>query len=255
MISFLRNFRQKLIAENKFSKYLIYAVGEIVLVVIGILIALGVNNWNQDKKDQRLGKELLIRIQRDLVKDTLNFKSSIDRNNRLRKDLKSLLVNLYDGVDSIEEVQSMSETWDQLLDQAFSPNDNTYQSILSSGSLGLIANQDLKDAIINLYSDYEETKVLLSSISDWMIGLASNMDSQTNFIKFGSTVSDIYTTADMFNEEDFAFLNQKDGPEFKLFVRAISGAAFYQKVNNSYRETLIKKCHILLQAIDKELND
>ena len=211
MISFLRNFRQKLIAENKFSKYLIYAVGEIVLVVIGILIALGVNNWNQDKKDQRLGKELLIRIQRDLVKDTLNFKSSIDRNNRLRKDLKSLLVNLYDGVDSIEEVQSMSETWDQLLDQAFSPNDNTYQSILSSGSLGLIANQDLKDAIINLYSDYEETKVLLSSISDWMIGLASNMDSHTNFIKFGSTVSDIYTTADMFNEEDFAFLNQKFG--------------------------------------------
>ena len=48
-----RKIRQKLLTENKFSKYLIYALGEIVLVVIGILIALQINNWNQSKQEQK----------------------------------------------------------------------------------------------------------------------------------------------------------------------------------------------------------
>lgn len=254
MIKFFRQIRQKLLSENKLRKYLLYAVGEIVLVVIGILIALAVNNWNQEKKEQRLGDDILVRLKYDLVKDTINFRNDIIRNTALREDLKELLVELYDGIDNMEEVKKMSETWDQMLDQAFSPNDNTYQSMLSSGTLGFIQNQDLKDQIIDLYREYDQTRVLLQSISEWMIGLASNMDSNTNFIKFGSTVSDIFTTQEMFNESDFAFLNQKDSPEFKLFVRAMSGVAFYQKVNNSYRSELIKKCNSVLKSIDQELN-
>jgi hypothetical protein len=254
MIKFFRKIRQRLLTENKFSKYLLYAIGEIVLVVIGILIALGVNNWNQENKEHRLGNDLLVRIHRDLVKDTINFKSAIIRNNKLREDLKELLVDLYDGIDNINEVQNMSKTWDQMLDQAFSPNDNTYRSMLSSGSLGLIRNAELKEEILDLYSEYDQTKALLLSIGEWMIGIASNMDSETDFIKFGSTVTDIYTTQEMFNENDFAFLNKKDSREFKLFVRAMSSVAFYQKVNNSYRSELIKKCNTVLKSLDQELN-
>ncbi len=52
MIKFFRRIRQKLLSENKFSKYLIYAIGEIILVVIGILIALQINNWNEDRKNK-----------------------------------------------------------------------------------------------------------------------------------------------------------------------------------------------------------
>ncbi len=50
MIKFFRKIRQRLLTENKFSKYLIYAIGEIILVVIGILIALQINNWNELNK-------------------------------------------------------------------------------------------------------------------------------------------------------------------------------------------------------------
>ncbi len=49
MIKFFRHIRKQLLTENKFSKYLLYAIGEIVLVVIGILIALSINNWNKRK--------------------------------------------------------------------------------------------------------------------------------------------------------------------------------------------------------------
>jgi hypothetical protein len=52
-MKFFRKIRQRLLTENKFSKYLIYAIGEIVLVVIGILIALSINNWNQGRIDKK----------------------------------------------------------------------------------------------------------------------------------------------------------------------------------------------------------
>ena len=254
MIKFFRHIRKRLLSENKFSKYVLYAIGEIVLVVIGILIALWVNNWNEEHKERQLGHDLLLRIQRDLVKDTVSFHADIVRNTTLRADLKRVLVDLYDGIDGMDEVQTMSTTWDLLLDQAFSPNDNTYRSMLSSGTLGRIQNAELKEEILELYSAYDQTQTLLLSISDWMIGIASKMDSETNFIKFGSTVSDIFTTHDMFNEDDYAFLNKKESPEFKLFVRALSSVAFYQKVNNSYRLALIEKCRAVLKSIEKELN-
>ncbi len=253
MIKFFRRIRQQMLSENKISKYLLYAIGEIILVVIGILIALAVNNWNQERNDEHLGKELLKRIHRDLVKDTTDFNKVIIRNDSLREDLKEMLVDLYSGIDTITEVRTMSSTWDQLLDQPFSPNDNTYRSMLSSGTIGLISNSELKEEILQLYSEYDHTKTLLASISDWMIRVASDMDSNTDFIKFGTTVSDIFTTEEMLNEDDFFFLNDKNSEEFKLFIRAISSVAFYQKVNNGYRLDLIKKCETVLNSINQEL--
>jgi uncharacterized membrane protein YgaE (UPF0421/DUF939 family) len=52
MIKFFRKIRKRMLTENRFSKYLIYAIGEIVLVMIGILLALQINNWNEHRKDQ-----------------------------------------------------------------------------------------------------------------------------------------------------------------------------------------------------------
>ncbi len=58
MIRFFRNIRQKLAAENKVMAYLRYAIGEILLVVIGILIALQINNWNEHRKENQKSKHI-----------------------------------------------------------------------------------------------------------------------------------------------------------------------------------------------------
>ncbi|WP_199287194.1 DUF6090 family protein [Robertkochia marina] len=71
MIKFFRKIRQNLLAEGKTGKYLKYAVGEIVLVVIGILIALQINNWNENRKEFRKSKVLLEEFKRDLARDTV----------------------------------------------------------------------------------------------------------------------------------------------------------------------------------------
>ena len=78
MIKFFRKIRTKLLSENKFSKYLIYVLGEIILIVIGILIALSINNWNENRKESKLEKIYLTGIKDDLEKDIEQAKIVID---------------------------------------------------------------------------------------------------------------------------------------------------------------------------------
>lgn len=77
MIKFFRKIRQQLLSENKFKKYLLYAVGEIVLVVIGILIALQINNWNELKKDRLKEFQMLLSLQKDFRSNISNLDSTI----------------------------------------------------------------------------------------------------------------------------------------------------------------------------------
>lgn len=79
MIKFFRRIRQRLLQENQFSKYLLYAIGEIILVVIGILIALQVNNWNESRKNAIVRKNYSISLISDFKKDSLDLNSLIVR--------------------------------------------------------------------------------------------------------------------------------------------------------------------------------
>lgn len=78
MIKFFRKIRQRLLTENKLSKYVLYAIGEIVLVVIGILIALQINNWNQlnqrEAKERKMLNELLLNLRQDFYDHEENAK-------------------------------------------------------------------------------------------------------------------------------------------------------------------------------------
>ncbi len=66
MIKFFRKIRQQLLTENRFSKYLLYAIGEIILVVVGILIALQINNWNENRKLNNEKHEFLLTLQQEV---------------------------------------------------------------------------------------------------------------------------------------------------------------------------------------------
>jgi len=76
MITFLRKKRKQLAEDNKILKYLRYAFGEIILVVLGNLIALQINNWNKKRIDHNLGERYLLRLQNELTRDTTYLNSS-----------------------------------------------------------------------------------------------------------------------------------------------------------------------------------
>src|SRR5210317_1967479 len=79
MIKFFRKIRQNLLSEGKTGKYLKYAIGEIILVVVGILIALSINNWNEERKQNELETVYLKRLHNELKKDIVTFSNEIQR--------------------------------------------------------------------------------------------------------------------------------------------------------------------------------
>ena len=87
MLRFFRQIRQRLLTENRFSKYLLYAVGEILLVVIGILIALQINNWNEDRKYAAALRVVLQNVHEEIELNTNYLDGQIDY---LDSDLKDL---------------------------------------------------------------------------------------------------------------------------------------------------------------------
>ena len=117
MIKFFRKIRQKLLTENKFSKYLLYAIGEIVLVVIGILIALQINNWNETQKDQHELTNILQNIAMEMRVDALNLKDNLEYAKEENNRIKTFLNNKdYSGFtrDSLQkslQVYSYNFNW------------------------------------------------------------------------------------------------------------------------------------------------
>ena len=73
MFKFFRHIRQRLLSGGKTGKYFKYAIGEIILVVIGILIALQINDWNQYKKDRKLEAQYYCRLLEDVNQDLVNY--------------------------------------------------------------------------------------------------------------------------------------------------------------------------------------
>ena len=80
MIKFFRKIRQNLLSEGKTGKYLKYAFGEIILVVIGILIALQINNWNQNSKERNVEQEYLVSLNEEFNYNLIELEKMIKRN-------------------------------------------------------------------------------------------------------------------------------------------------------------------------------
>lgn len=103
MISFFRNLRKRLLSERKVSKYLLYATGEILLVVIGILIALQINNWNDKQNQVTKERELLISVLENIKADSISIDSVIAGTNQILK-VHDDLIQLSQQKISVNEV-------------------------------------------------------------------------------------------------------------------------------------------------------
>ena len=137
--------------KNKTGKYFKYAIGEVILVVIGILIALQINNANEEKKEKKLANTYLENLKLDLKSDinALELASS-DLNFYEKKGYYSL--NVLEGkiikIDTIEFLKSLVWNNHYHLQQ---PSTSTYEDLISSGNIKLIKNNDLKVALSKYY--------------------------------------------------------------------------------------------------------
>ncbi|PNQ72542.1 hypothetical protein C1T31_10320 [Hanstruepera neustonica] len=101
MIAFFRKIRQNLLTEGKTVKYLKYALGEIILVVIGILIALQINNWNEGKKNQAKETLLIKNIVEDLKSDTVHMNKALNELDEQLQVVDSLIAKATDSLKTL----------------------------------------------------------------------------------------------------------------------------------------------------------
>ena len=200
MIKFFRQIRQRLLSENRLGKHLLYAVGEIVLVVIGILIALSINNWNETRQNKAFEQETLAQIQANLVKDkatleliNVNFKRAVTSTNKI-------LQSKWDQQD-----KDSLKFWlgDIVRFDRFQPLTNAYEVAKSRG-LGLISNKELRFLLGTYYDD--EAQHAVKSIEDIEVSFNNDwlpiLRQEVIDMKFGEFV--VVRDVSMFYEESAA---------------------------------------------------
>jgi len=211
MIKFFRNIRQKLLEEYRISKYLIYAIGEIFLVVIGILIALQVNNWNEERKSKINEKAYLTNLVKDIQEDMAfnnrNVLSRFDKKVEALKMGKDYYQGKYQIQDTIHFINSLGYggvfghvVW------AFKKN--TYNQLLNTGDFKSIENDTLRESIINYYN-------LLNVIEE------SGEGKETGYIKYTNSMRP-------FNRDDPDYISEFDKI---FFLSKIKTEDFYRLLN------------------------
>ena len=161
MIKFFRHIRYNLMV-NKTGKYFKYAIGEIILVVIGILIALQINTWNTTRLDNLKEKQYLNNIIDDIKTQRLLVNDQVTHNSMIRlqceKALKHLNSNRIDA-------DSLNIYLTNITRKTFVVNDPTFQDLKSSGNILLIKDSALKKKILSFYQ-YLDYSALVIQISN-----------------------------------------------------------------------------------------
>ncbi|SIO01259.1 hypothetical protein [Algoriphagus halophilus] len=185
MISFFRKIRQKLLSQNRVTRYLAYAVGEILLVVIGILIALQINEWNQQRINKKISLQLHQRLLEDFELIEIRTQSSIaDATESMELISFALLCFDQKSIPKGEEVK-----FDLAIRQFYrftypALPMATYDEMKSSGKLDLIYNLEVRNQLNAFISLLESTELILGnagqSIQNNLIYYDKYIRSETN---------------------------------------------------------------------------
>ena len=136
------------VAEGKTGKYLKYAVGEIVLVVIGILIALQINNWNENRKTKKLEVQIYTELKSDLLQTRDDINEAISKHKEIFKSSQELITDIYDKKSNSQTIYNSltsSSAEFQII-----PKTSAFENLKNIG-LNTLSNDSLRTAITNLF--------------------------------------------------------------------------------------------------------
>ena len=230
MIKFFRKIRQKLLTENKFSKYLIYAIGEIILVVIGILIALQVNNANEVRKSYRE----LDKINQNLLQEfESNQKALNTAINQLKWTKKGSLEVLSmigiserelmtTNIDSIIEISLFWPTW--------KPTNFVLNELKSTGKLSLYENSKIKELLF----EYERQS---EYVNDWNRRMEKSSQDIIDYIKNNASLRNVNHNRIAIKKSDLDFNNVKLFSDIRFENQVDEKVLFSQFLETIYEET------------------
>ena len=161
------------------------------MIVIGIVIALQISEWNQGRIDRKLEKVFLNRIQKDLQEDLENFKEE-QANGRLGlESLKEAIILIYQE-NQEEDLYKFNELYDSAWLDALRPQYSTYLELESTGRLNLISDDDLRLAILNHYAYYRQMETAFDRLYEWHDTITQWSDADTKILKYIDSARPIF---------------------------------------------------------------
>jgi hypothetical protein len=237
--------------KNKTGKYFKYAIGEITLVVIGILIALSINNWNQNRLELNRESKILKTLLKDLYIAEAESAESISKD---KKDVNSF-VYMLSGKDARETLINHPK-----IDSIFSkiiwgtvttnvPIINSYNDIKNGGQIGLISNENIRSHFTALETRFKRLeKILQDRLSVQLINIDKFVLNEMNFIRLlkrDSTNHNIDYGIN--NEYSTLFENQ-----FVLNVIGVKLQLTESVITN--RSLVLEEIRVLIELIENDLN-
>ena len=216
-------------SEGKTGKYLKYAIGEIVLVVIGILIALSINNWNENRKNKIDEDDYYCRILEDFeITEKLINESLEGITNRIRIS-KKIIVDLNRIPNNKSKI--LNDFLNTLRQNVFVPSNIAFEDLTSSGNLKLITDIQLKNKLIEYNTSLENTMDLLQENRDEINKRMINYELTTEFgiqefdylkKELGKEIVQLFPSNDWSNNKnDKTFLKFQDNLAFlvAMYIR------------------------------------
>ena len=251
MIKFFRTIRYDLLKENRIGKYIKYALGEIILVVIGILIALSINNWNESRKSAQFEQDVLVDLKDEFEKnkEKLEFIE-----NRTEASLTEMTVFLK-FLQQTDHILSNNFTYDELVEahsspgglRTFNPIIGVLNSLVNSGQINKIKNPSLKYKLTS-WKDISN-----DFIEDNQLYLIWYEDKYASYMADLPKLNGQYGT--IFSEKkDLLKFYTRAYTDFK-YLDLISTAEFSLKMKHNQVSDLLEECNAIIDGITNELSE
>ena len=166
MLHFFRRIRRKLIQDGKLAKYFWYALGEVLLVMIGILLALQASDWVEENENRKAEARYVTNLQRDLELQLTELDLQIEAS-KIMYDQLDIVVKTFNHGGPIQVDKDTVARMSALIDRrTFTVIDPTLTALLSIGDLGIMRNEAFKDAMVKYYQRLERTELIIQKNND-----------------------------------------------------------------------------------------
>ena len=257
MIKFFRKIRYKLMEQNKTGKYLKYAIGEIVLVVIGILIALQINNWNEARKVENSKQALMLALKSEMVKNKNVMERYAQGINKTNTNFNKVLQ--YSAGNSNMHVDSLKYYLPKMIfERTLSILNAVQEEAISSGKFELLSDS-LKQNL-SILKDYTNSRNLITEGGFGSFKVFSNNETAkitTSLFMYPEVPKDlaihpsIPTHSELVLNDDELIVLVKD-PETYLTLNKIYLIQISDEI--WVKHGLLKLTNSTIELIDKELN-
>jgi len=254
MIKFFRKIRYDLMEKNKTSKYLKYAIGEIVLVVIGILIALQINSWNQQRIQNKEEQQALINLKQDFEYNYSSLDSILTRTNKAIELQLTILNHTGNKPDPETEAEFNVSLGAIAFLTEYYPRNGYLNDLLNSGKLGILKNPNLRNRLSSWNSVLNHIKQREFNVQDEIEKINDDIIKKGSWLNIDAVSTDSIFKNNPFPKSGFDIDNRVLLGEIE-FENKTENVIYQNKALVNGHKTGLILLEEILELIEMEINN